>query len=166
MVLTYNNKKKKNWRMRILGARIFLSFLAGKLKIFNRGYKGKSLHKNWRSNLAKCVEFEFDTTCWRKTNSQKIKQTELSTVLRKQSWRTWILLTFTFYLCFELDFELSDLVLPSAWLWLQLSARAKKQTNLYVNHNEMLWWNYNTMGSSSRASLHSSLLINHHLQNL
>ena len=32
--------------MRILGARIFLSFLAGKLKIFNRSYKGKSLHKN------------------------------------------------------------------------------------------------------------------------
>ena len=90
----------------------FLSFLAGKLKIFNRGYKGKSLHKNWQSNLAKYVEFEFDTPCWRKTKTlrKSIKRTELSTVLRKQSWRTWTPLTVIFYLCFELEFELSDLV--------------------------------------------------------
>ena len=55
--------------MRILGARIFSKFFGGKIKNFNRGYKGKSLHKNWQSNLAKCVEFEFDTPCWRKTKT-------------------------------------------------------------------------------------------------
>ena len=38
-------KKKKKWRMRILGALYFLSFLAGKLKILNRGLASKKWQK-------------------------------------------------------------------------------------------------------------------------
>ena len=34
--VTYRIIKQKNWRMRILGARIFLSFLAGKFWIFKQ----------------------------------------------------------------------------------------------------------------------------------
>ena len=34
--VTYRIMKQKNWRMRILGARIFLSFLAGKFWIFKQ----------------------------------------------------------------------------------------------------------------------------------
>ena len=34
--VTYRIMKQKNWRMRILGARIFLSFLAGKSWIFKQ----------------------------------------------------------------------------------------------------------------------------------
>ena len=67
-LLSFNNNNKTGACV-FWAPVFFLSFLAGKLKIFNRGCKGKSLHKNWQSNLAKYVEFEFDTPCWRKTKT-------------------------------------------------------------------------------------------------
>ena len=41
----YVHLLKKKWRMRILGALYFLSFLAGKLKILNRGLASKKWQK-------------------------------------------------------------------------------------------------------------------------
>ena len=41
LLLRTSQKKKNKRRMRILGALYFLSFLAGKLKILNRGLASK-----------------------------------------------------------------------------------------------------------------------------
>ena len=44
--VTYRIIKQKNWRMRILGARIFLSFLAGKFWIFKQPIINSFLQSN------------------------------------------------------------------------------------------------------------------------
>ena len=43
--------KKKNWRMRIKGARIFLSFLAGNLKFLNSPQQESSQQKSRNKNF-------------------------------------------------------------------------------------------------------------------
>ena len=47
----YLQNKKKNWRMRIKGARIFLSFLAGNLKFLNSPQQESSQQKSRNKNF-------------------------------------------------------------------------------------------------------------------